>query len=356
MSDSKIDYYQVLGVERDADAAALKKAYRKLALKYHPDRNQGDTEAEERFKQASEAYQVLSDAETRRVYDRYGHEGLSGAGAQGAGFEDVFSQFSDIFGDIFGAGGGGGGGGGRRRRGPRRGADLRYDIELTFEEAAFGVKRDVTFDRHEGCGTCGGDGSEPGTRPDRCAACQGSGRVTRQQGFFMVQTTCPVCRGQGMIIASPCKDCGGSGRETVERTVSVTVPPGVDTGNRLRLTGEGESGEPGGPRGDLYVVIHTRDHDLFQRDGADVYMETEISVSQAVLGDELTVPTLHGEQTINIPSGTQSGTVVRLRQRGIPRVDGAGRGDQFVSLKIDVPRELSKDQREAMEALRKVGL
>ena len=343
------DYYEILGVERDIDAGALKKAYRKKALKLHPDRNPGDREAEERFKQCSEAYQVLSDPEKRQIYDRFGHEGLNGAGFHGpTGFEDIFSQFGDIFGDIFG--------GRSRRRGPRRGADLRYDLELDFEEAAFGVKQEITFHRHEICDTCQGDGSKAGTRPSDCGTCGGAGRVTRQQGFIMVQTTCPVCRGSGRVVTDPCGDCRGEGMTEVERTVSVKIPAGIEPGMRLRVAGEGESAGPQSQRGDLYVFVHVRPHEVFQRDGANVHVETSISYSQAALGDEIRVPTLHGDETITVPAGVQPGTVFRLRRKGMDRLDRRERGDQYVTIHLQVPESLSAEQARALEGLRELGL
>jgi molecular chaperone DnaJ len=341
-------FYEVLGVDRSADAAELKHAYRKLALKYHPDKNQGNAEAEENFKKAAEAYQVLSNDEKRQIYDRYGHEGLSAQGYSGAsGFEDVFSQFSDIFGDIFGGGG--------RSRGPRRGADLRFDLSLTFEEAAFGVKKDVEFQREEACSRCDGSGVKPGTQPERCSTCQGRGRVNRQQGFFMVQTTCPVCRGEGHIIRDPCSDCGGRGRVVVDRTVSVTIPPGVDTGNRLRVSGEGEAASGNGPRGDLYVYISVIPHDLFQRDGADVYSYHEITFSQAAMGAKVGVQIIHGVEEVKVPSGTQPGTVIRLRQRGIKKVNARGNGEHYVNLVVQVPTKLNAQQKKLLAKLSEEG-
>ena len=344
---TKPDYYDVLGVSRDVDAANLKRAYRKLAMKYHPDRNQGDAEAEERFKQAAEAYQVLSDDDKRRIYDRHGHEGLSGAGGVG-GFEDIFGQFSDIFGDIFG----GFGGGGRQRA--RRGADLRYDLELSFEEAAFGLKREIVFPRHEACDPCGGSGAAPGTSPKICGSCQGTGRVSRQQGFFMVQTTCPVCRGAGRMVVDHCGECRGEGVQTVERRVTVTIPPGVDTGNRLRVSGEGE-GNAGG-RGDLYVFVRVAPHEAFQREGSDVYSELEISISDALLGATIAAATIHGEERFDVPAGTRSGTVVRLRGRGIERLGRGGTGDHFVQVNLAIPKTLNKAQQALIEQLRDAGL
>ncbi|MDP6944275.1 MAG: molecular chaperone DnaJ [Myxococcota bacterium] len=346
---TKPDYYDVLGVSRDVDAAELKRAYRKHAMQFHPDRNQGDAVAEEKFKQGAEAYQVLSDDEKRQVYDRYGHEGLSGmSGVGGGSFEDIFGQFSDIFGDIFG---GFSGGGGRRAR---RGADLRYDLGLTFEEAAFGVKREITFPRQESCDGCQGSGAAPGTTPKGCGSCQGTGRVSRQQGFFMVQTTCPVCRGAGRIVVDKCGDCDGQGIQRVERRVTVTIPPGVDSGNRLRVAGEGEGAGAG--RGDLYVFISVQEHDHFQRDGADIYSEVEIPISDALLGAEITVPTLHGDDAFDVPQGTRSGTVVRLRGRGVERLGRGGVGDHFVQVNISVPKRLSEEQRQLVDELKKAGL
>ena len=357
MSD-KTDYYEILGVTREADAAEIKKAYRKLALKFHPDRNPGDTEAEERFKQTAEAYQVLSDDDKRRIYDAYGHEGLSGSGFRGpSGFEDIFSQFGDIFGDIFGGGGGGGGGGGRtRRRGPRRGADLRYDLELSFEEAAFGVRKELSFKRHEQCDTCRGSGARSGSHPAACGTCSGSGRVTRQQGFFMVQTTCPVCRGSGRVITDPCGTCQGDGVTEAERSVSVKIPAGVESGMRLRVSGEGESAGQHTQRGDLYVFLHVHDHEVFVRDGADVHMDRVITYSQAVLGDEILVETIHGEESISLPPGVQPGTVIRLRRKGIRRMDRDALGDQYVTINVGVPETLTADQEALLAQLREAGL
>ena len=343
---TKTDYYEVLGVSRDVDASELKRAYRKLAMKHHPDRNQGNAEAEELFKQASEAYQVLSDPEKRRIYDHHGHAGLSGGG--GGGFEDIFGQFSDIFGDFFG----GSAGGGRQRA--RRGADLRYDLDLSFEEAAFGLKREIVFPRQESCETCKGSGAAPGTTPPVCGSCQGTGRVSRQQGFFMVQTTCPVCRGAGRIVTDHCGDCQGAGTLNVERKVTVTIPPGVDSGNRLRVTGEGQGGPAG--RGDLYVFIEVAGHETFKRDGADVHSEIEIPISDALLGAHITVPTVHGDESFDVPRGTRSGTVVRLRGHGIERLGRRGQGDHYVHINLAVPKTLNKAQRDLIEQLRDAGL
>ena len=349
---SKRDYYEVLGVGRDADANGLKSAYRKLAMKYHPDRNQGDAEAEAKFKEVSEAYGVLSDEDKRARYDRFGHQGLEASGGGGAGgFEDIFSHFGDIFGDIFGQRGGGGGRGGRGR-----GADLQMAIKIPFEEAVTGTKKEVVFERHDPCTTCGGNGAKPGTKPEQCRPCGGSGRIARQQGFFMVQTTCPVCQGAGKQVKHKCEDCGGQGVKRVKRTLSVKIPAGIDDGMRLRVPNEGETGGPGAPRGDLGIVIQVEPHPVFQRDGAHVHVQKDITFSQASLGDELNVGTLHGEEMVVIPPGTQHGTVLRLRNRGIPRLDGTGNGDQFVTLSVTVPSTMTREQAELIKQLRATGL
>jgi molecular chaperone DnaJ len=340
---SKADYYETLGVTKDADDAELKRAYRKMAVKYHPDRNPNDSEAEEKFKECSEAYQVLSDGEQRRTYDRYGHDGLSGGGFQGfSGFDDIFSSFGDVFSDIFG------GGGGRRAS---RGADLRYDVDLSFLDAAFGTKMEIDFHRQEGCDPCEGSGVKPGTKPKGCEACGGTGRITRQQGFFMVQTPCPTCSGVGYTVEEYCGDCDGHGAVQVERELTVTIPPGVDTGSRMRVTGEGNAPQGRGRRGDLYLFIAVADHDEFQRDGADVYSTYDLTFSDATLGCDVDVSTIHGTEQVAIPEGTQPGTVVRLRRKGMKHVNRQAMGDHFVNLQVTVPTKLSKEQRVAVEAL-----
>ncbi|MFT7581243.1 MAG: molecular chaperone DnaJ [Myxococcota bacterium] len=351
--EAKRCYYEVLSVERDADGGTVKRAYRKMAMKFHPDRNPDDATAEDRFKEASEAYSVLSDADKRSTYDRFGHAGMSQQSMPQGGFEDIFSHFGDILGDIFG---GGGGGGGRGRRQVRRGGDLRAELQISFEEAVDGTRRDVTFNRHDVCGTCEGDGAKPGTHPETCSSCTGSGRIARQQGFFMVQTTCPVCRGAGQIVKERCGGCEGDGVKQVQRTLSVKVPAGIDDGMRLRVAGEGETGGPDSIRGDLSITVRVEPHEVFQRDGSHLHLQQPISLSQATLGDDLEVRTLKGEEQVSIPPGTQSGTVIRLRNRGVTRLDGAGHGDLFVTLSIDVPDTLTAEQREAMEQLRNVGL
>ncbi len=349
---SKRDYYEVLGVSRDAGDRELKKAYRTLAMKYHPDRNPGDEEAEKRFKEAAEAYEVLNDSEKRQIYDRFGHEGLSGRSG-GAGFsnvDDIFSQFGDIFGDIFGFGRQ------QRRGGPQRGADLRLDLELEFEEAVFGTSREVDVPRHTECETCEGSGAEPGTEPIVCGACQGRGQVHHSQGFFTLSSTCPECRGQGKIITSPCGDCDGSGLIEEVREVSVKIPPGVDDGTRLRLRGEGEAGRKGGPRGDLYVFLHVKSSEVFVREGSNLHLEAEISFVQAALGCDLEIPTLEDPATVKIKPGTQFGDTIKLDGRGIQRVNRPGaRGDLVVHCKVTVPDTLSKKQRKVLEEFAEIS-
>ena len=307
------DYYQILGVERNANQEDIKRAYRRLARQFHPDVNPDNPAAEERFKKINEAYQVLSDPQKRRRYDQFGHEGLQGTGFRGfSGFEDIFSSFGDIFEGFFGFGNRGG------RTRARQGKSLRYDVSLTLEQAFRGVEQEISFHRLEACPACGGTGAAPGSEPRTCPTCQGRGQVVRSQGFFQVASTCPACHGQGEIITDPCQDCRGGGKVRVERTVSVKIPAGVDTGSQLRLAGEGEKGRNGGPPGDLYVVIRVRPHDVFEREGADIYLEVPVSYATLVLGGEIEVPTLDGKAKLKIPPGTDSGTVFRLRGKGLP--------------------------------------
>jgi molecular chaperone DnaJ len=355
----KRDYYEVLGVSRDATKEEIKKAYRKLALKYHPDRNK-TPEAEEKFKEISEAYGVLSDDTKRQQYDRFGHAGIDGRYSA----EDIFGgiDFGDIFGDIFGGGGLGGSifdmffrGGGARRTGPRRGSDLRVDLDITLEEAAKGVETKVSYPRAETCDKCGGSGAREGTSPRTCPTCHGTGqqRFAKRTPFgqFTSVTTCNQCRGEGTVIDTPCGECHGRGLVQRTRKVKVNIPPGVDTGSRLRVPGEGEAGEKGGPPGDLYVVIHVKPHPVFTRRGNDIITEIPITISQAVLGAEVTAPTLNGKAKLKIPPGTQSGTVFRLKGKGIPSLRGFGRGDEHVMVKVDIPRKLTKEQRRIFEEL-----
>jgi len=348
---NKRDYYEVLNVDRNASDADLKKAYRKLALQYHPDRNPGDAAAEEKFKEAAEAYDVLSDAQKRQLYDRFGHQGLEGSGFSGfSGFEDIFSSFGDIFEDFFGLGGGGRGSRSRHQRG----ADLRYDLSLDFLEAAFGVEKELTLDKMDTCQSCEGSGCEPGSQPETCNFCRGTGQMARSQGFFTVRTTCPHCRGTGQMISNPCQECRGTGQIKTRKTVSVKIPAGVDTGSRLRLTNEGEAGRQGGPRGDLYVFIHVEPHDFFERDNSDVICRVPLSFVQAALGDTIKVPTLDGEKKLRIPKGTQYGDVFRFNGEGIPSLRTGRRGDQIIQVIIKTPTSLNKKQESLLKEFAKL--
>jgi len=341
------DYYEVLGVPRNASDQEIKSAYRRLALKHHPDRNPGDAQAEERFKEAAEAYGVLGDPDKRRRYDAYGHAGLGG-GAQG--FDPtIFADFSDILGDFFGFGDAFG-----RRRGPRRGADLRYNLDVSFEEAAFGMQTQLRIPRAERCAACSGSGAAPGTHPTSCPTCRGSGQVTFQQGFFSVARTCSHCRGSGRIVAEPCKTCRGQGQLPIERTLQIQIPAGVDNGSQLRIGGEGEPGALGGPSGDLYVVLRVADHAFFKRDGTHLVCEMPVGVAQAALGATIEVPTLDGARAkLHVPEGTQSGTVLKLRGQGIPALGGRGRGDLHILVRVVVPKHLNAEQRRLFEQLAK---
>jgi molecular chaperone DnaJ len=347
---AKRDYYEVLGVEKAASAQEIKSAYRKMAQKYHPDRNPGDAAAEESFKEAAEAYAVLSDTEKRARYDRFGHQGVGNVG----GFDPtIFADFSDILGDFFGFGGGRGRGG----NGMTRGADLRYDLTLTFEEAAFGTDTTLRIPRLETCTECKGTGSANGSAPTVCATCGGRGQVRFTQGFFTVARTCPQCQGEGRIVKDPCKECDGEGRVERERSLTVKIPAGVDTGARLRLVGEGEHGRRGGPAGDLYVVVQVRPHARFRRDGSTVLSTHKISYPQAVLGTTVEVDTLRGKAQLDVPAGTQHGRDFRLRAEGIDRVDGSGRGDQVVKVEVEVPnpRTLSDEEVQLLRRLAEIA-
>ncbi|MGO8968838.1 MAG: molecular chaperone DnaJ [Myxococcaceae bacterium] len=341
----KRDYYEVLGVARQASAPDLKSAYRKLAMQYHPDRNPGDKAAEDRFKEASEAYEVLSDPEKRGHYDRFGHSGLpfDFGGFNSSGINDVLSE---IFGDIFG---------GRTRRGGRsRGSDLRYNLELSFEEAAFGTEVSVKIPRPKRCEACEGTGSKD-KQVRHCPACGGSGELRHTQGFFSVSRPCGTCGGSGSVATAPCAKCRGVGRYEAETTLSVKIPAGVDNGTRIRLVGEGEPGEQGGPPGDLYVVAHVKEHAIFVREDAEVLCEVPISFVQAALGTHLEVPTLEGKVKMRVPSGTQSGKVFRLKGKGIAHLHGGGRGDQHVRVVVETPTDLSSEQRELLERFAELG-
>ena len=357
----KRDYYEVLGVSKDADAKEIKKAYRKLAMKYHPDKNPGDKAAEEKFKEINEAYEVLSDEEKRSTYDRFGHDGLNGQagfgggqGFGGFGGSGGFGGFEDIFGDIFGSGFGGfgGSGGSSRRRGPRRGADIRQSVTIKFEEAAFGKILKVKINRSEECDECHGSGAKPGTTKKTCPTCHGSGTVQSVQrtpfGNIASQRTCSTCNGEGEINESPCNKCHGKGSVRKTKTIEVDIPAGIDDGQMIKLSGQGEVGEKGGPRGDLYIVVNVQKHEIFTREGYDVYIEMPIRFTQAALGDKLEVPTLDGKVSYNLPEGTQTGTVFRLREKGIPKLRSNSRGDQYVKVIIDTPKKLNDEQKELL--------
>ncbi|HUI83343.1 MAG TPA: molecular chaperone DnaJ [Candidatus Binatia bacterium] len=349
----KRDYYEVLGVARTANDQEIKSAYRKLALQYHPDRNPGNAEAEERFKECSEAYAVLADSEKRARYDRFGHAGVGAAAGQGFGGFDatVFNDFQDIFGDIFGFGDLFGGQPGRRRSRAQRGADLREDLSIQFEEAVFGVTRQMQVRRHEECDQCKGSGIAPGRSPITCTTCGGHGQMRYQQGFFSISRSCGTCGGTGKLIVDPCNQCRGQGRIVRERTVTVKVPAGIEEGARILYSGEGEAGVYGGSPGDLYVVLHVSEHAFFERDGKNLHCVVPISFSQAALGAELQVPTLEGMETLKIPEGTQSGANFRLKHKGVPVLNGRGRGDLIVQVRVQTPSKLSKRQRELLEEL-----
>ncbi|MCX5854207.1 MAG: molecular chaperone DnaJ [Deltaproteobacteria bacterium] len=343
-------YYEVLCIERNASDEEIKKSYRKLAMQYHPDRNPGDKEAEEQFKEAAEAYEVLSDREKREIYDRFGHEGLNGIGFRGfSGFEDIFSSFGDIFEDIFGFGTGRS----RSRTAQRAGNDLRYDLKISFIEAAFGTSTDIDVVKLERCHECRGGGAAPGTSPETCRRCNGKGQVIQSSGFFSISTTCPQCRGEGRIITKPCSRCKGSGRSPVTKTVHIKVPAGVETGSRLRLRGEGEEGEFGGSDGDLYVFIHVEPHEFFTRRDNDVSCKIPISFVQAALGTTIEVQTLNGAEKVKIPRGTQTGATFRLKGKGIPHLRGFGRGDQIIETIVRIPTNLNKKQEELLREFAK---
>ena len=351
---SKRDYYEVLGVAKAATDQEVKSAYRKLALKYHPDRNPGDKAAEDKFKEAAEAYAVLADADKRHLYDRFGHAGLGAAATGGAGFDPtVFTGFEDILGglgDIFGFGDLFGGA--RRRGGPQRGADLRYDLEISFEESARGAETSIQIPRQESCETCKGSGAAPGSKPVTCPQCHGRGQLISQRGFFTVARPCGQCRGTGHIISNPCPGCRGAGRVQRERKLTVKIPAGIATGQRLRLSGEGEGGAAGGPSGDLYVVVHVQEHPFFQRENNDLYCEIPLNFPTLALGGEITIPTLEGEEPFKVPEGTQAGETFRLRGRGMPDVTGrGGRGDLLVTVKVLTPKKLNREQKKLLEQL-----
>ena len=349
-ANTKRDYYEVLGVARVATDVEIKSAYRKLAMTYHPDRNPNNPEAEDKFKEITEAYAILADGEKRTLYDRFGHAGLGSAGGP-AGFDPaIFQDFGDIFGDIFGFGDMFGQGGRRRSR-AQRGADLREDLHLEFEEAVFGVDKQVNVRRHETCDACRGTGAAPGKAPVSCRSCNGRGQVRYQQGFFSIARTCPACQGAGNVITDPCPKCKGEGRLMRERVVETKVPAGVEDGTRIRFSGLGEAGAFSGPAGDLYIVLHVKEHAFFEREGNDLHCVVPISFPQAALGTEIMIPTLEGEHKLKVPEGTQSGTSFRIRSKGVPILNSHGKGDLYVEVRIQTPAKLNKRQRELVAEL-----
>jgi molecular chaperone DnaJ len=348
---SKRDYYEILGISKGATEAELKRAYRSLAVQHHPDKNPGDPHAEEKFKECAEAYAVLSDPQKRAAYDRFGHQGV-GAGASGFGYDQGFSNIEDIF-DIFGFGDVFGQRTARRTT-VQRGSDLRYDLEITLENAASGKDEKLRIPRLEKCQECGGNGAEKGTKPEACITCGGNGQTRYQQGFFSVMRTCSNCSGKGQIIKTPCKKCRGAGRVEREKKLEIKIPAGVETGSRLRVNGEGEAGVNGGPAGDLYVVLHVAEHESFERQGENLYAAVPLTFAQAALGTDIKVKTLDGEEDLKVPAGTQTGTVFRIKGKGMPKLGGRGKGDLFVAVTLVTPKTLTKEQRKLLEQLAEV--
>lgn len=345
---AKRDYYEVLEVDRSASLDEIKKAYRKMALKHHPDKNPNDPAAEEKFKEAAEAYSILSNAEKRTQYDRFGHAGVSGSAFEG-GFDTVFADFADIFEGLFGFGDLLGRGGSRGRSRAHRGNDLQYELKITFLESAFGTATKIKIPVLESCADCGGSGAASGTSPTTCTTCDGRGQVRYTQGFFTIARPCTHCGGTGRVIRTPCAACHGQGRVRREKTIEVKIPGGVTSGTRLRLQGEGEAGSAGGPPGDLYILVFAEDHPLFHREGSDLYLEIPISFTQAAMGHELMIPTLFGDEKLKVPAGTQPETVFRLRGKGMPEIGTSSRGDLYVRVKVDVNKKLSREQRKLLE-------
>lgn len=345
-------YYELLEITRESDDAQIKSAFRKAAMKYHPDKNPGDETAEAKFKEINEAYSVLSDAQKRAAYDRYGHAGVNGNNGGGFGGGDASDIFSEVFGDIFGDMFGGGRSG--RRQGPARGADLRMDLDITLEEAFKGVEKEIKVPTEETCVTCDGTGAEPPTKPEICPTCGGAGQVRVQNGFFMMTRTCHHCNGRGQIIAKPCKKCKGHGAIEIERTLSVSIPAGVEQDTRVRLTGEGQRGARGGPKGDLYVFLHVKKHDIFEREGRDLHIRIPVPMTKAALGGKIEVPIIDGgRQEIDIPEGSQTGKSIKLRAQGMTQLRSALRGDMHVELYVETPRKLTQRQRELLEEFHK---
>jgi molecular chaperone DnaJ len=349
---TKRDYYEILGISKTASNEEIKKNYRKIAMQSHPDKNPGDKKAEERFKEAAEAYEVLSDKQKREIYDHYGHEGLSNTGFRGFnGFDDIFTNFGDIFEDVFGFGNARGRG--RSRSAARAGTDLRYDLKISFLEAAFGLTTTIDLEKLNTCSKCHGSGAAAGSSPETCRTCQGRGQVLQSSGFFTISSTCPHCGGHGKVIAKPCSHCRGMGKEKIAKSVQLKIPAGVETGSRLRLRSEGEAGDQGGPSGDLYVFLHVEDHDFFVRSGDDIICRVPISFVQAALGATIEVPTLEEKEKIKIPKGTQNGKTLRLKGKGIPHIRGYGRGDQIVEVFVQIPIDLNKKQEELLREFEK---
>lgn len=342
------DYYEILGVARDADQDSIKKAYRRLAMQFHPDRNPGSSEAEEKFKEAAAAYEILSDAQKRAQYDRFGHQAFSGGrgGPQFQNAEDIFASFGDIFSDFFG--GGMGRSQERRSSGPRRGSDLRYIAEIDLEDVLNGLEKDIEFDTEQSCDSCHGTGAEKGSAIETCGTCHGTGQVVARQGFFTMATTCPTCHGEGKIIKNKCKSCHGEGRMKAHRKIRVNIPPGVDSGTRLRVSSEGEGGYRGGPTGDLYVEIRVRDHDIFEREGENLYSKVQISYLQALLGADIDVPVLGGKEKLSVSACTQPGHVLTLKGHGLPSLRGSRRGDIYFETVVEFPSKLKDDERELL--------
>lgn len=349
---AKRDYYEVLGVGREAGEADVKAAYRKLARQFHPDHHPDDPTAEDKFKEASEAYSVLSDPQKRAAYDRFGHAGLQGAGGGGGFNPEAFADFSDILGDFFGFGDLFGGGGGRRRNRAQRGEDVRYDLEITFEDAVFGMNAEIQVPRMEPCEHCKASGSEPGTGPSTCPTCHGRGEILYQQSFLSIRRTCSTCAGQGQVIRNPCSQCRGQGYQQVQRKLKINIPAGVDDGTRLRLANEGQPGANGGPHGDLFVFLKVKAHAFFERHEQDLHCTIPLNMAQAALGAEIEIPTLENTQKLKIPEGTQSGSQFKLRHQGVPHLNGGGRGDLYVHVDVKVPTRLSREQRKLLEQLR----
>lgn len=347
---SKRDYYDILSISRTASAAEIKKAYRQLAMQYHPDKNPGDEQAEERFKEASEAYEILSDDHKRSIYDQFGHAGLQGQGRGFSNAEDVFGAFGDIFEDLFGFGGGSRRRGGGRTR-PQRGDDLRHDLTISFEEACFGCEKVIEVAKRQTCPECKGKRTQSGTQPETCPQCRGQGQVGHSQGFFVVSTTCPQCRGEGVIIRHACAECRGVGLVQTRKTLTVKIPAGIEDGMRMVLSGQGEGGPNSGPAGDLYLFLRVTPHDFFERRGEHLYCKITVPMTQAALGATITVPTLAGEEPLDIPSATQTGDVLTLADHGVPHLKSGHKGDQYVTVVVETPKQLSKEERHLLEEL-----